>query len=95
MTSDHDKSPTSSAEPLRFEASIDDMKLVYRVLHENLSRHIDLMDCDFLDALQRSLQKCATAEGVEIGDHGSWDAWLGNQNALPCEQRLSNRKVIE
>ena len=88
-------SPTPGAEPLRFEASLDDMKLVYRVLHENLSKHIELMDCDFLDALQRSLQKRARAEGVEIGDHGSWDAWLGNHNAASCGERLANRHVIE
>lgn len=52
-------------------------KLVYRLLHGELSRHPELMDAQLLDDLQRSLQREAQAEGVDATDHGAWDEWLG------------------
>ena len=45
----------------RFKASIQDLKLVYRVLHRHLGENLDLMDCDFFDALQSALQQKAQA----------------------------------
>ena len=72
---------------------IDELKLVYRVLHQNLMEHIDLMDADFLQDLQRWLQYRAGQDGVEISDHAQWDAWLGGQ-VVSCEERVSQRKVV-
>lgn len=70
-----------------------EQKLVYRVLHGSLVKSPELMDSRFLHDLQSRLQKAAQAEGVDVSDHGAWDAWLGNE-AVPCEVRLENRKVI-
>lgn len=58
-------------------ASLDDLKLVYRVLHNSLKRNPELMDGDFLADLQEFLHRQAQAEGVDGADHGAWEAWLG------------------
>lgn len=79
---------------LRFEAPVDEMKLIYRVLHANLAQHIELMDSSFLHDLQRALQALARSEGIDATDHGAWDAWLGNEDALPCEERVAGRQVL-
>lgn len=68
-------------------------KLVYRVLHKNLTAFPDLMDCSFLDELQANLQKEAAADGVDATDHEAWDAWLGNE-AVECAIRVANRQVV-
>jgi hypothetical protein len=70
-----------------------EQKLLYRVLHANLMDHPELMDSQFLHDLQRSLQKQAQAEGVDVSDHGAWDEWLGNA-AVSCEVRVANRRTI-
>ncbi len=67
-------------------------KLVYRVLHGSLTRHPELMDLTFLDALQADLQTRATADGVDVSDHGAWDAWLGNA-PVACAVRVAKRQV--
>ena len=59
-----------------------ELKLVYRVLHSSLMKHIDLMDSELLNDLQTLLRERATADGVDTSDHGAWDAWLG---AAPTE----------
>lgn len=69
-------------------------KLIYRVLHRHLGEHPELMDSRFLDDLQRDLQTAAQAEGVDIADHGQWDAWLGNA-AVGCDVRVAARRLIE
>jgi hypothetical protein len=79
---------------LDLTASLDDAKLVYRVLHAHLPEHVELMDSDLLDALQRRLQAAAQADGVDIADHAAWDRWLGNQGAPSCGDRLGGRKVL-
>lgn len=69
-------------------------KLVYRVLHAQLTKFPELMDATFLDDLQADLQANAKADGVDIGDHGAWDTWLGNEST-PCDVRMAKRFVIE
>jgi hypothetical protein len=69
-------------------------KLIYRVLHQHLTEHPELMDSTFLDDLQTQLQKDAQAEGVDISDHGAWDDWLGNA-PVSCVVRVANRRLIE
>ena len=54
-------------------------KLIYRVLHGQLTAHPDLMESRLLEDLQRVLHQEAQAEGVDIADHAAWDRWLGNQ----------------
>jgi hypothetical protein len=56
--------------------SLHDLKLVYRHLHQSLSRAPELMDCDFLLELQEFLHQTAVQEGVDTTDHGQWDSWL-------------------
>jgi hypothetical protein len=68
-------------------------KLIYRVLHAHLTEHPELMDSELLHDLQRDLQRAAQAEGVDIADHGAWDAWLGNA-AVACDVRVAKRRVI-
>jgi hypothetical protein len=77
-----------------FEAPLDEWKLVYRVLHANLSDHLELMDAQLLSDLQKHLQAEARADGVDVTDHAAWDAWLGNQGAPSCEERMQQRKTL-
>ncbi len=73
--------------------AVDDLKTVYRVLHANLLDNIELMDSDFLTDLQRLLQREAGKDGVDVSDHGQWDAWLG-QAHIPCAVRLDGRETL-
>lgn len=68
-------------------------KLVYRVLHGQLTRQPALLDCEFLSQLQGYLQTRAQAEKVDISDHGAWDAWLGNE-PVSCAVRIAGRGPI-
>ena len=70
-----------------------DLKLIYRVLHRHLTQHTELLDSDFFTDLQRHLQQQATAEGIDVSDHGAWDAWLGNTTAS-CSTRMERRKAL-
>lgn len=57
--------------------ALDELKLVYRVLHAALPENPELMDSLLLEELQRELQERATAAGVDISLHAQWAAWLG------------------
>jgi hypothetical protein len=74
--------------------SQDDLKLIYRVLHQHLRQHPGLLDSQFFEDLQRHLHKQAGAEGVDIADHSAWDEWLGNV-PVSCGTRMAKRAVIE
>ncbi len=78
-------------EPERYD--LDDLKLIYRVLHRHLVQHTDLLDSEFFTDLQRFLHQRAGAEGVDVGDHGAWDAWLGNA-AVSCVARVGRRAAL-
>jgi hypothetical protein len=73
----------------------EELRLVYRVLHQHLGDHPELMDTDFLIELQTYLQRQAKAAGVDISDHSAWDRWIGNEDAPSCDIRNRNRRVIE
>ena len=73
---------------------IDELKLVYRILHGSLMENLELMDTDFLEGLQNWLQYRAGQEGVDIADHAQWDGWLGGQ-VVSCEDRVAQRRVLE
>ncbi len=72
---------------------VDELKLVYRVLHRNLMQHMELMDSEFLQGLQTWLQFRAGQDGVDIADHSQWDAWLGG-TYTSCEERVAQRRVL-
>lgn len=73
----------------------EELKLIYRVLHQHLGEHPELMDTDFLIELQNHLQRKARADGVDISDHGAWDRWIGNDDATGCDVRNARRRMIE
>ena len=73
--------------------SLNELKLIYRILHKNLATNIELMDSDFLSDLQSLLQKKAVADGIDVGDHGAWDAWLGNE-VVACQIRNEKRTTL-
>ena len=55
---------------------LDELKLIYRLLHEALPANLELMDSDLLTDLQRLLQQAAKADGVDVSLHAQWAAWL-------------------
>lgn len=71
MASFHEK-----GEAVMAALSLEELKLVYRVLHENLGKHPELMDTQFLAELQDFLHQKAQRDGIDGTDHGAWDAWL-------------------
>jgi hypothetical protein len=70
---------------------LDDLKTIYRVLHRHLTEHTELLDNSFFADLQTYLHRAAQADGVDVGDHGAWDAWLGNE-PVSCAVRLRRRQ---
>jgi hypothetical protein len=62
---------------MTLDAPVSDLKLVYRVLHQHLAEHLELMDNALFEQLQTRLQAQAKLDGVNVADHGAWDAWLG------------------
>lgn len=58
--------------------SLSELKLVYLVLHSQLSGNLMLMDCDLLQDLQTHLQVMAKAAGVDVSHHAQWATWLNN-----------------
>ena len=75
--------------------ALEDLKLVYRVLHEHLTQHPALMDTHFLIELQNFLHAKARQQGVDTADHGAWDTWLGHADAAPCDRRVARRRVLD
>lgn len=73
--------------------SLDELKLIYRLLHAQLTTHLELMDSALLHDLQALLQMHAKAAGVDLADHGQWDAWLGNA-AASCAERVAERRTL-
>ncbi len=75
--------------------NLEELKLVYRVLHRHLAKHTELMDTHFLIELQNFLHAQAAVQGVDTANHGEWDEWLGNTDAEPCDRRLRRRSAID
>lgn len=57
--------------------ALDELKLVYRLLHAQLPAHPELMDSELLEELQTHLQQAARRDGVDVSLHAQWAAWLG------------------
>lgn len=53
-----------------------ELKLIYQVLHAALPETPELMDSEWLEDLQRYLQRQAREEGVDVSLHSQWAAWL-------------------
>jgi hypothetical protein len=72
---------------------LDDLKLIYRVLHRHIAQHTELLDSGFFEDLQRHLHRAAQVDGVDVSDHGAWDAWLGNE-PVSCAVRVEKRTLL-
>lgn len=55
---------------------LNELKLIYRVLHKQIRNEPDLMDTHFLIELQQFLQAQAQSDGVDVTNHSHWEAWL-------------------
>lgn len=55
---------------------LNELKLIYRLLHRHLQDEIDLMDSQLMHDLQRHLQDKARADGVDVSVHAQWATWL-------------------
>jgi len=73
---------------------VQELKLVFRILHRHLGQHPELMDSHFLIELQRFLHDQAAKDGVDIADHAAWDRWLGNE-AVSCATRVADRRKFK
>ena len=58
---------------------VNELRLVSRILHQNLLSNMELMDAEFVEALQTWLQYRAGEDGVDVSNHAQWDAWLRGQ----------------
>lgn len=58
------------------EASLDELKDIYRVLMGHLDEHPELEDNGFLAALENLLETQARTEGIDVDDEAQWEAWL-------------------
>ena len=71
--------------------SLDELKLIYRVLHDQLTDRPELMDTHFLLELQNFLHAQCRADGIDTTNHSQWDRWLGNTQGRAC--RLSEPRL--
>jgi hypothetical protein len=55
---------------------IDELRLIYRLLHSQLPQQPELMDSGLLHDLQTLLQQRAAADGVDVSLHAQWANWL-------------------
>jgi len=58
------------------EASLDDLKSIYRILVEHSDEYPELEGNGFLDSLQMLLLEQAKAEGIDVDDDEAWAEWL-------------------
>ena len=55
---------------------LQELKLIYRLLHLQLPQHPQLIDSELLQELQTYLQQRANQDGVDISHHAQWARWL-------------------
>lgn len=55
---------------------LNELKLIYKVLHSQLREVPELMETQFVIELQTFLQNRAGDDGVDVGVHGDWENWL-------------------
>jgi hypothetical protein len=55
---------------------IQELKLIYNILHAQFPRHTELMDSELLQDLQNDLRQRAEASGVDVGKTADWANWL-------------------
>ncbi|MGE0786114.1 MAG: hypothetical protein AB7S26_10525 [Sandaracinaceae bacterium] len=58
------------------EASLDDLKSIYRILVRQYSAHPELISNGFFQSLRALLENQAQSEGVDLDDESEWNSWL-------------------
>ena len=61
--------------------SLDDLKLVYRILYQALPDNMELVDSELFLQLQQTLHERARAD-IDLADHQQWEDWLNKQASL-------------
>ena len=56
--------------------ALDELKLIYSLLHAQLPDNHRLMDSELLHDLQTHLQAEAARAGVDVTVHAQWATWL-------------------
>jgi hypothetical protein len=78
----------SDASSPSLEASLDDLKSIYRILAGQYRAHPELVRNGFFQSLRVLLENQAEAEGVDVDDDAEWQAWLRDTPGLePAETR--------
>ena len=62
--------------PALLQYELQELKLIYRLLHSQLPQQPQLLDSELLQELQTYLQQQATQDGVDISHHAQWARWL-------------------
>jgi hypothetical protein len=60
---------------------IQELKLIYNILHAQLPNHPELIDSEFLQDLQRFILQQAESGGVDITQPIEWANWLTTSQA--------------
>ncbi len=75
------------------EASLDDLKDIYRILTEHSDGHPELIENGFYATLTAMLEAQAQVEGVDLDSDAEWAAWLcdtGRDEAQETSQEVLN-----
>lgn len=72
------------------EASLDELKVIYRVILAHAADHPELEGNEFLDSIRRFLVAQATVEGVDTADEAEWEAWLADEEDETEPHRAMN-----
>jgi len=62
--------------------ALSDLKLIYKMMHEQLPTNPMLMDSDLLQDLQTYLQQQASQSGIDVSLHAQWSSWLNDGVSL-------------
>ena len=58
---------------------LQELKLIYRLLHTQLPQYPQLLDSEVLQDLQTYLQQQARQDGVDVSHHAQWAHWLESE----------------
>lgn len=58
------------------EYPVEELKLIYHLLHTQIPQHTRLISSDLLQDLQDYLLQQARDEGVDVAVHKQWNSWL-------------------
>jgi hypothetical protein len=68
--------------PSLVQYPLQELKLIYRLLHTQLPQHPQLIDSELLQDLQTFLQQQAKDDGIDVSHHAQWARWLETDKLL-------------